>query len=114
MKNNKELYEYFSEHPPDEICSRKILKLLGYSDKRLNACENPFDELLSIDGSNLFGLFVTLSYGLEPNLLLKLTNEECKQIVDDYITLKLNVDEKIIFSFPLNDSRFSEFFFKIS
>lgn len=99
LVNDKNLYDFFVDNPPtDKIC-KELLKKLGKSPKQIEKTENVFEELLKIDSSTIGGLFVSLSYGVSKNEIFSLSNEDCRQIIEDYTTLGLSVDSRIILSF---------------
>ena len=99
LRTNEYLYEKFKTHPPDNTFLLKAVKNLGVVDKDAKKMARDgelFDYLINEDLKNLDPILVALGAGVDENDIKSLSNEDTKQIVEDYTTLGLNVDSSII------------------
>ena len=103
LKHSMHLYELFLNNPPEqEFLIEVASKDLKYSKKQIDEIIKTgslFDFLVDEDKKNLDAIFYCLSYGVDENAMLGLSNDDAKKIVDDYITLGLEVDSKVVLAF---------------
>lgn len=103
LRNNKYLYDLFISNPPEyDFLYNLAIKELKYTKKTIDDITKNgdlFEFLIAEDQKNLDSIFYCLSYGVDENTMFALSNDEAKKIVDDYITLGLDIDKKIVLSF---------------
>jgi len=103
LKNSKHLYELFLNNPPEnEFLMDIAMKDLKFTKKQIDAAAASgtlFDFLVAEDQKSLDAIFYCLSYGVDENAMLGISNEDAKKIVDDYITLGLEIDKKVVLAF---------------
>ena len=98
LKNNPYLYKLFTENPPEDKILLKMGTNFGLSKKNT---EKKLDDgtlftwLIEEDEKRLDSYFLCLSGGVDEDDIKSLTNEDTKEIVENYITLGLNIDSTV-------------------
>ena len=107
LKNKKDLYEKFKHNPPIENFLEKIMLTQGYKSPTIDKLKKKltedgkslFDHLIEIDLKTTNCLFYTKGHGIDESDMRSLSNDDMKDIVDEFINMNLNIDQKVTLAF---------------
>ena len=98
LKSNHELYDLFLEHPPEEKIQIKMAVNFGMDKKKAEKMAPDgtlFDWLVTEDMKNINSYLRCLGSGVDEDDVKSLSNEDTKKLIEDYVTLGLNVDNRV-------------------
>ena len=107
LRSNKRLYTIFLKNPPEEHVLEKILISQGIKNKKVDtfikklkdSSKSIFDYLIEQDLKSTNCIFYTVGHGIDEADMKSLSNEDLKEIVQDYVNMGMNVDEKVSLAF---------------
>ena len=107
LKSNKRLYSIFLKNPPEEHILEKILISQGIKNKRVDTFikklndnnKTVFDYLIEQDAKSTNCIFYTIGHGIDEADMKSLSNEDLKDIVEHYVRMGMNVDDKVSLAF---------------
>jgi len=107
LRSNKKSYTTFLKNPPEQHILEKIAVANGTKkngiDKLVKKLEDMnktlFDYLIEEDMKSTNCIFYTVGHGIDEADMHSLSNEDLKEIVEDYVTMKFDLDEKVKIAF---------------
>lgn len=107
LKNKKDFYEKFKHNPPSQHILEKVMISQGYKQKNVDKLvkklrddnKNLFDYLLEKDLKTTNCIFYTIGHGVDESDMRSLSNDDMRNIIDEYIAMKLDIDDKVKYAF---------------